>query len=203
MAVTVATPPDQSLQVLTATVQNWMTHLTSAPHTENTGISFAGPDGIHVHLPHRVYTMSLTDLAQGRTLAAASPVAWRYVLTDGDSAAIAEIAQMPQPNGTQIPAFSMINRGPFVASLIQTVDAVAKNSTVVTSNFEVAVIHIPALYVMALWLQARAPGGGSVVPLAPAPGVLNAGQSYTEHAFIQALVPMAQRSLQQGGSARA
>jgi hypothetical protein len=203
MAVSVATPPAQSLQVLTATIQNWMTHPTSAPDPENTGISFAGPDGINVHLPHPVYNLSLTDLALGRSLASASPVAWRYVLSDGDSAAIAEVAQVPQPSGPQVPTFSMINRGPFAASLIQTVDLVARSSTVQTSNFEVAVVHIPALYIMALWLQARVPGSGSIIPLAPAPSPLNPGQSYTEHAFIQALSPLAQRSLQQGGSARA
>jgi hypothetical protein len=180
-----------------------MIHPTSAPKTENTGISFAGPDGIAIHLPHRVFNISLTDLAQGRSLASASPVAWRFLLSDGDAAAMAEIAQVPQPNGSQTPTFSMINRGPFVASLVQTVESIGKTSAVVTSNFEVAVVHIPALYVMAVWLQSRVPGSGSIVPLAPTPAPLNAGQSYTENAFIQALVPLAQRALQQGGFARA
>jgi hypothetical protein len=203
MAITVPTAPAQSLQVLNATIQNWMTHPTSAPQAENTGITFAGADGINIHLPHPVYNLSLTDLALAKGVAHATLVAWRYVLSDGDSAVIAEIAQIAGPSGTQTPTFTMINRGPFVASLVQAVEAAGKNATLQAGNFDIAVLHIPALYVMALWLQGRVPGTGTLIPLAPVPTPLNAGQTYTEQGFIQALVPAAQRSLQQGGSARA
>jgi hypothetical protein len=46
-------------------------------------------------------------------------------------------------------------------------------------------------------------GGGSLIPLAPTDPALVAGQTYTEAVFLQALTPVAQRSMQIGEAARA
>jgi len=210
MPITVATAPPQSVQILNSTIQNWMNHPSTSPRQENTGLNFAGANGIDVHLPHPVYNLSLTDLALGKGLTAATLVSWRYVLSDGDSAALAEVSQPRgalQASGEDAavaaPALSLLNRGPFVSSLVQTVDAAGKNPALQSGTYEIAVLSIPALYVMALWLRAKVPGGGSLIPLAPTDAALVAGQTYTESSFLQALTPVAQRSLQIGDAAKA
>jgi hypothetical protein len=209
MPITVATAPPQSTRILNSTIQNWMNHPSTSPRQENAGINFAAENGIDVHLPHPVYNLSLTDLALGKGLAAATLVSWRYVLSDGDSAVLAEVSQpwggslATGENAGAAPALSMINRGPFVSALVQTVDAAGKNPALQSGSYEIAVLHIPALYVMALWLRAKLSGGGSLIPLAPTDAALVAGQTYTESSFLQALTPVAQRSLQIGDAAKA
>jgi hypothetical protein len=209
MPIIVATAPPQSIQILNSTIQNWMNHPTTSPRQENSGINFAAENGIDIHLPHPVYNLSLTDLALGKGLAASKLVAWRYVLSDGDSAVLAEVSQprhagqTGEPNAAAAPALSMINRGPFVSSLVQTVDAAGKNPALQSGSYEIAVLSIPALYVMALWLRSKVAGGGSLIPLAPTDPALVAGQTYTEAVFLQALTPVAQRSMQIGEAARA
>jgi hypothetical protein len=203
MPITNATAPEASLQVLRSTVQNWVTHPTSAPQAENAGLSFVADGGVDIHLPHPVYNLGLSDLVSGKGLSAAVLVSWRYLLSDGESTAMAEVTQSSgtQSSVGQTHSFSMLNRGPFVASLVQTVDAAEKNATLQAGNYEVAVLHVPALYAMALWLRSQTPGGGTLIPLTPAPASLTAGQSYTEQAFVQALLPSAEQSLKAGGAA--
>jgi hypothetical protein len=200
MPVNLATPPPESTQVLQDTLQRWVNQPSLAPQSSNIGISFATDAGVQVQLPHPVYNLSLADLVAGKTLTAATLVSWRYLLNDSETTAMAEVS--PSAAG-QASALTMINRGPFVASLVQAVDAAGANTAFNTGTYEVAVLSIPALYVMALWLRSATPGGGTLIPLSPAPTQLTAGQSYTEPAFLLALAPLAQQKSSTGGSALA
>lgn len=215
MAINIATAPEQSMQVLTSTVQNWLTHPITAPQSANAGISFASDAGIDVHLPHPAYNLGLTDIVSGKGLAAAALVAWRYLLSDGETTAMAEITQhapaaaapaggagSPAPATQAAPAFTMLNRGPFVSSMVDAVNAAQSNVKLTAGNYEIASLNVPALYISALWLKSANPGGGNVIPLAPAPSYLTAGQSYTEAAFLAAITPAAQAGLESGGAAR-
>ena len=198
MAISIATAPAQNLAVLNATVRNWVEHPASAPATEHAGISFVSDEGINVHLPHPVYNLGLADIVAGKGLAAATLVSWRYLLTDGETTAMAEVAQA-SPDAA--PAFAALNRGPFVASLVESVNSAQSNTTLQSGNYEIATLNIPALYVVALWLKSATPGGGTVLPLAPAPAFLTAGQHYTEAAFTDALLAPARASQGAAGAA--
>jgi hypothetical protein len=200
MPVNLATPPAESTQVLQATLQSWVNQPSLAPLASHIGISFATDSGVQVQLPHPVYNLSLADLAAGKPLTAATLVSWRYLLNDSESTAMAEVAPSTAGHAS---ALTMINRGPFVASLVQAVDAAGANAAFKAAPYEVAVLSIPALYVMALWLRSATPGGGTLIPLDPAPTQLTAGQSYTEPAFLAALAPLAQQKSNGGGSALA
>ncbi|HEY4359073.1 MAG TPA: hypothetical protein VGN16_25225 [Acidobacteriaceae bacterium] len=206
MAINIANAPEQSMQVLTSTVQNWMAHPITAPQAANAGISFVADSGIDVHLPHPAYNLGAADIVSGKGLAAAVLVSWRYLLSDGETTAMAEIAQQPAGHAASAtpaaPVFSMLNRGPFVSSLVDAVNSAQSNTHLTTGNYEVASLNIPALYIVALWLKSPNPGGGAVVPLAPAPSYLNAGQTYTEAAFLAAITPAAQAAVEGGGAAK-
>lgn len=201
MPIKTATAPPESLQALTSTLQGWVSHPAGAPRAAAAGISFEAAKGVDIKLPHPVYDVGLKDLADGKGLSKAALVSWRYLLSDGESTSIAEVST---PRGKKQPhAFAMLNRGPFVASLVETVEAATKNKTLAKTKYDLAVLHVPALYVLALWLRSDKAGKNIVIPLAPAPAPLTAGKSYSEEEFAAALVPAAKAAVAEGGSALA
>jgi hypothetical protein len=202
MPIKTATAPPDSLAALTSTLQSWVTHPSGAPGAAAAGISFAAATGVDIKLPHPVYDVGLKDLAAGKGLTKATLVSWRYLLSDGESTSVAEVSE---PRGKKQPrAFAMLNRGPFVASLVETVENATKNKAFAKSKYELAVLHIPALYVLALWLRSGTKTGkGVVIPLAPAPAPLTAGKSYSEEEFVAALAPAAKSADTESGPALA
>jgi hypothetical protein len=137
----------------------------------------AREDAIHV-APHQVFTAMLTDVREGRVLANAQETAWRDVA--GGTA-----AEVSSRNGEFV--ITSINEGPFVAA---TADAlgIAKQ---LDGDYELRVLTIPAVYVVALWLYAAS--GSVLIPLAPAPSGLTANQPYDETSFTAALHPLAEK----------
>ena len=202
MPIKTASAPPASLAALTSTLQSWVTHPASAPPTAAAGISFAAPKGLDIKLPHPVYEVALKDLASGKGLTKAKLVSWRYLLSDGESTSVAEVSEPKTKK--QAPAFAMLNRGPFVGSLVETVEKATKSKALAKSSYELAVLHIPALYVLALWLRGSGKSAKNVViPLAPAPASLTAGKSYSEDELVAALEPSAKAADTAGGPALA
>jgi hypothetical protein len=201
MSIKTATAPPESLQALTTTLQSWVTHPAGAPRAAAAGVSFEAEKGVQIKLPHPVYNVSLKDLADGKGLSTATLVSWRYLLSDGESTSVAEVSA---PRSKKEPhAFAMLNRGPFVGSLVETVDAATTNKAFASTKFEMAVLHVPALYALALWLRADKAAKNIVIPLAPAPAPLTAGKSYSEDEFVAALLPAAKAAVADGGAALA
>jgi hypothetical protein len=197
MAIKLATAPQESLNALRSKVETWQAQPASAPAAAHIGLNFAADAGVDVRLPHPVYDVALSELAAGKGLANAHVTSWRYLLNDGEMTAMAEVtaAKDAKPH-----TLSMLNRGPFIPSLVQAVDTAEKDATL-AGNYEVATINIPGLYVVALWLRAQPPGQGVVIPLDPAPPQLKAGQKYTEAQFAEALAPAAKQVLEASGPA--
>lgn len=200
MPIKIANAPEQSLTALHTSIDRWIQQPANAPQTVSAGINFAGDEGVEVRLPHPVYDVALKDLADGKGLAAAHVVSWRYLLTDGQSTVSAEVSA-PQNNAAH--QLALLNRGPFVNSFVSSVDSAEKDAGLAAGDYEVALINIPGLYVMALWLRASQPGKGVVIPLAPAPPELTAGRHYMEADFASALAPSANQVLTHGGAALA
>jgi hypothetical protein len=114
--------------------------------------------------PHQVFTLGLDDITAGGGLDRARPVGWRYLVQDGGrTVASAETAL--QPDGTH--HASQFTDGPFVAETERAVQAVQRLPHVAAADFEVRLLRVPALYVMALWLHA--PATDLLVPLVPSP----------------------------------
>ncbi|MGH9664788.1 MAG: hypothetical protein ACRD9L_10225 [Bryobacteraceae bacterium] len=173
MSIKTASAPEQSLTALHTTIDRWVNEPASAPQAVSAGVNFATDEGIEVRLPHPVYDLALQDLAAGKGLGAARIVSWRYLLTDGQVTISAEVSA-PANNAPH--QLALLNRGPFVNSFVSTVDSAEKDTGIAVGDYEIALISIPGLYVMALWLRAPQTGKGAVIPLAPAPPELAAGR---------------------------
>jgi len=199
MAIKLATAPQESLNALRSKVETWQAQPATSPAAAHIGLNFAAEAGVDVRLPHPVYDVSLSDLAAGKGLANAHVTAWRYLLNDGEMTAMAEVTA---PKDAKPHTLSMLNRGPFIPSLVQAVDA-AEKDTGLGGDYEVATLNIPGLYVVALWLRSQAPGQSVVIPLEPAPPQLTAGKKYTEAEFAAALAPAAKQVLGASGPALA
>jgi hypothetical protein len=124
----------------------------------------ARKDQLDVSTPHQVFTMGLNDITAGGGLDRAQPVGWRYLVEDGGQL-IASAETTLAPDGTQ--EVSQFTEGPFVAETDKAVKAVRKLPQLEAAGFELRLLRIPALYVMALWLHAQATD--LLVPLAPSP----------------------------------
>jgi hypothetical protein len=57
------------------------------------------------------------------------------------------------------------------------------------------VLHVPALYVLALWLHGRGRGSGNdeLIPIAPTPPAIEAGRVYPAAALLRLLRERARR----------
>ena len=124
----------------------------------------AHKDRLDLSTPHEVFTMGLDDVASGAGLDRARSVGWRYLVEEGGQL-IASAETTLAPDGTH--EVSQFNEGPFVAETDKAVKAVRKLPQLEAAGFELRLLRIPALYVMALWLHA--PATDLLVPLAPSP----------------------------------
>ncbi|MDP9865779.1 MULTISPECIES: hypothetical protein [Streptosporangium] len=127
-------------------------------------LRLAQRDQLEVSTPHQVFTIGLDDITSGAGLAAAQPVGWRYLVTaGGEVLASAETAQAP--DGTPQPP--QFNEGRFAAATATAVHAARALPILEKAAFELRLLRIPGLYLMALWLHS--PATDLLVPLAPSP----------------------------------
>ncbi len=125
--------------------------------------------------PHQVFTLGLDDLAAGRGLAAARPTGWRYLVQDGGNAVAAAETVAAGPGDGHV--FSAFNEGRFVASTAEAIQAAGESPETSQDDFEVRLLHVPALHVMALWLHGQdAAAGDLLMPLEPSPVQTPAGR---------------------------
>lgn len=147
------------------------------------------PKKLHATVPHTVYELGLTDLVAGAGLDKARPIAQRYLLIQSDQAvAAAEVAA-----GKDSPAskFAQLNDGPFVAGTQTAIAEAEQLPAVQRGDYELRLLRIPAVYVVALWLKPAAAGGDLLVPIAPVPPELVAGRDYAAADFLGALATRA------------
>jgi hypothetical protein len=153
-------------------------------------LSQAQPRALNLTVPHPVYTLTLEDIVQQRSLAVARTTGWRYLIQEGDSA-IASAEVITDARGV-VQTFSQFNEGPFVAATARTIVAAEEIPQVEDGVYELRLLQIPALYVMALWLKDAEGNRDLILPMEPMPNELEAGRSYTEAEFLAALEDLAQ-----------
>jgi hypothetical protein len=184
MALDVLSPPPASLAALAPI-------LGPAPAAHANAlralVADATPD--HVTLPTPVYVLGLDSLINGRGLADARLVGWRYIIDKGTGATVA--AEVGYDHGTAQHAFSSLNQGSFVDDTPVQVSAAQRAPEVASGDYELRLLRIPALYLVALWLKDRNGTEDRLVPLAPSQPPLTAGRIYPVAEVEKLLEPQA------------
>lgn len=130
------------------------------------GLRGAHKDQLAVSDPHQVFTMGMDDVTSGAGLDRARPVGWRFLVhSGGRTVASAETTQNPDGSGND--EVSHFNEGPFVAGTEKALAAVRSLTQVQATGFDVRLLRIPSVYMMALWLHS--PATDLLVPMAPSP----------------------------------
>jgi hypothetical protein len=165
-------------------------HQLATPH----GIFPALRDVVRQELalvaPHRVYTLGL-DAVLEKGLEGAASAGWRYQVTDRDQ--IVASAVLAGDAGES----PLLNSGPFVSSTVTAIDDLESRPEIAQGEFELRLLKVPGLYVVAAWLVGER---RLIAPLAPTPSFLEAGRLYTEEDFVAALQEPARRVLAAEGA---
>jgi hypothetical protein len=135
-----------------------------------------------------VFNLGLSDLTAGRALAATgAPTSWRFLLRQDDRVVASAEALADQAGGAR---FSQFNRGPFVASTEAAVGLADGLAETRERPYELRLLHVPALYTMALWLH----GDGDddlLIPLSPSPVGIEADRAYPADELLAILADRA------------
>jgi hypothetical protein len=175
-------PPDEVAEVVRSTLDRFESQPEESRRLQSLGDT--RPGNLSMDSPHEVFTLGLDQLQFASDLASARSTGWRYLLHEGDRL-VASAEAVVTPEGRT--AFSQFNSGPFVAS---TAEALERGQSVAGARTETLVtrlLHVPALYAMALWLYH--PGGGDdvVLPLRPTPPTVDPDREYSPQDYLAAL----------------
>jgi hypothetical protein len=186
MPLHVPDPPAQGIEI----IRDALSSAATQPSVAASAVAEAGPQNLTTAASHQVYSVGLRDLAEGRLLAAAELKGWRYIIFEGDRPLAA--AELRVGDGETL-HFSNVNRGTFAASTVEGVRRVESLEEVRNEDFELRVLDIPGIYVVALWLHGPRE---IIVPLPPLPEGLEPFGIYEEGTVIERLRGRAEQRLQ-------
>lgn len=136
----------------------------------------AAPDSLDLAAPHPVYFLALSDLRDGKGMEAARATGWRWLVIQnaevvGSASVVPEVSLDAENRSGAEYAFADFSEGPFPASMNEALLALEGNAALAESDYEVRLLEIPGLYVVALWLARLkgAAGQDYIMPLTPAP----------------------------------
>jgi hypothetical protein len=124
----------------------------------------ARKEQLDVSTPHQVFTMGLDDITGAGGLDRAQAAGWRYLVEDGGQP-IASAETTVAQDGTE--EVAQINEGPFAAATDKAVKIIRKLPKLQARGYELRLLRIPAVYLMALWLHSAEED--LLVPLEPSP----------------------------------
>jgi hypothetical protein len=193
MPLLTESPPKGIEKVLNATVSELVGHGAIALGTRSRA---------QVSMPIRVHNLGADAIAAGKGLGAAQLTGWLSTLTtDGEVRGTIELVPLKPPRkGAAAPdgvRFGGFTTGPLQRALAQTIEAATKSTA--RDKVQMAVLRVPALYLLALWLHDD--GGDRLVPVPPSPAPLKAGESYPAERALASLAEAAKAVLQ-GDDAR-
>jgi hypothetical protein len=153
---------------------------------------------------HPVYFVPLDALTEGKLLKAAKQTSWRYLLVKG-SAAIAEAelsSRSRQTKGGRSHSldFLRFTQGPFASATVDALHAAERLPQVARADYELRLLNIPAVYLVALWLHGAK--DDILIPMGDPPAGLKRNEPYNEPAVIAALRDSAGRARRFGESLR-
>jgi hypothetical protein len=190
MSLTSPTPPPEALDLVRS-------RLAIGPGRGGARMRYvddASPEGLDLAAPHVVYTLNLDDIARGVGLESARPTTWRYLLVRGDRAlASAEVYTQDDLGAT---GYAHTNEGQFVAETMEAIEVAEELPEVADGEYELRLLRIPALYLMALWLKDQVGDKDLLLPMRPSPTPISAHHAYVESALFEILRPLATKQLE-------
>ena len=189
MSFTIPTVPQEAVAALTAALRQLtispmvaarLPHATAAIRRFTTGPGSNPATSTTISLPF--FVLDFSDVSKGIT--AARQVGWRHLLPTGDSAGPAMADTLGSASQH---AFAGLTESPFAGVLERQLAALGQAPTIAAGSYNVALLQVPACNVMAIWLEDTAHNNDLVVPVAPTPPSLTAGQQYSTSQFLGAL----------------
>jgi hypothetical protein len=178
MGLTAKAPPAGGSGIIREALAN----LASGPPTDLESLAAGAPSNLNIAAPHPFYFVGLTDVAEGRLLAGAILKGWRYiVLQDDETIGTANLIVSEQDQSLQ---FSHISHGPFAQNTVEGIRRAESLPDVANDDYELRLLDIPGLYVVALWLHGV---DDKLIPLPPTNRVLEPYKSYSEGEMTAAL----------------
>jgi hypothetical protein len=149
---------------------------------------------VSLSLPHTVFTAGLKALAAGRPLREASMLtAWRALLEEDRTVVAA--AEVLVADEKAAASSASINWGPFVQSTIDGLEVAERDERVASICFDIRLLRVAALNLVALWLHDPEAQCDVFIPLAPAPSSLRTDVIYDAEQFESEVESMAKRIL--------
>ena len=185
MPVNLVNPPPESDRAVRALQQ-----FADVPEDRLNALAGSRPSELATTQAHAVFNLGLSDLRGRRGgLRATHSTGWRYLLRQDDRLVASAETVADQGGGAR---FSHFNQGPFVASTAAALDLAETLDETRDRSYEVRLLHVPALYTMALWLH----GDGSedddiLIPLAPVPQGIEANRPYPAGELLEVLADKA------------
>ncbi len=169
-------------------VQRALQHAYSRRPGARTAPPSAVPAALHATLPHAVYDLTLDRIAAGAGLEAAILTSYRHLVLGPEGVLGAAELRVGEDHET---GQASVQFGPFAAGLATALRAAESLAEIAGASFEVAVLRVSAVHLVALWLKRDAGGDDLLVPLPPAPDGVVAGKPITAAALMEWLRPRA------------
>jgi hypothetical protein len=184
MALIIEQLPKGAERVIDATLVDLVSH---------GGIGLARSAPVMTTTPVPVYHLGADALAEGRGLAAAKHVGWIATVRNGSEVmGSLELAPNPPSRAEGAPArFAGFAQGPLHRGLARSVEAARKQAG--RRRVRARLLRAPAVYLLALWLTDG--DVDTLVPIAPAPAPLKAGEPAPAADVLAALSAAAKRAL--------
>jgi hypothetical protein len=167
-------------------------------------LSRADPNAIFISMPHRIAHLPLDSIRSTISLRAAATIGnWRFLIDEKKRREVA--SNDAQDEFVPIAAATMVitaaqtyelgelNEGPFVAATEEAVRRAEMLPEVQKGRFEALLVIVPAVYVVALWLQERDSDADLLLTLPPSNPGLVPYQPMTSTAFLNIVHKLAQK----------
>jgi hypothetical protein len=190
MPIRLAEPPRATLEA----VQETLSKRAERSDFATRALREAPPDELALAAPHPVYTLGLRSLVEGEGLESAELTGWRYLVQRGDTTiASAEVhigAAGAETRGLEV------NEGPFVRATEAAIAKAEELPNVERATYELRLLRIPAVYVVALWLKTNGEGEDILIPIGETPPELETDRPYGPRELSEALAEPARRQLE-------
>ena len=166
----------------------WRSHLLRGEVVAVEAHAPIGGAGLHLALPHPVYALGTDSIVARRAISAARRTGWRALVDKGG-----EVIAATEVSRRRAGSYGgAVNRGRFVAATVTHVLRLEEELADKQEDFEVRLLRVPAICVVALWLHVRRshPGHDVIVPLTDV-GPLAEGRQLSPTEFLDLIRPLA------------